>query len=244
MARGPSCRDRLGGTLAGSDVATLVGAEPIEVGQWVAIVQVPERILRHFRAIRDAGLQNKSADVVFQLAGSEEYALGLRELLAEMTARCCKPRYDGAGINTRPTGLSTCTVNSNTGLLTGMHVDTFYSRELELRALSPNRICINLGAEDRYLLFVNLPLREMRRQLEQLGVRDARINDTGRGLAWAFFESFPSYPIVRLRIAPGEAYLAPTENVVHDGSTEDKRLIDITLTILGTFAPDTFRDGL
>ena len=37
-----------------------------------------------------------------------------------------------------------------------------------------------------------------------------------------FMERFPDVPVVRCRIGPGDAYIAPTENLVHDGSHSGK----------------------
>ena len=45
------------------------------------------------------------------------------------------------------------------------------------------------------------------------------------------------YPVVRLQIDPGEAYIMPADNLLHDASTERTRFPDITLTFLGYFAP-------
>ena len=47
--------------------------------------------------------------------------------------------------------------------------------------------------------------------------------------------SCPNYPVARLRIDPGEAYILPTDNLIHDASTEGTRCPDITLTFLGFF---------
>ena len=42
-------------------------------------------------------------------------------------------------------------------------------------------------------------------------------------------------PIFRLRVAPGEAYIAPTDFIPHDSTTIDKGDVDISLTLLGHF---------
>ena len=48
-----------------------------------------------------------------------------------------------------------------------------------------------------------------------------------------FMEQFPDIPTIRCRIAPGEAYIAPTENLVHDGSSVGQSEIDEQFTIRG-----------
>jgi hypothetical protein len=89
-------------------------------------------------------------------------------------------------------------------------------------------------------VFINLPLVMLADRIIRAGKMDPRIKDSGSGLAHLFFETFPDYPVVRIRVAPGEAYIAPTENMVHDGSTDEQSQIDVTLTVLGTFPPDLY----
>jgi len=42
---------------------------------------------------------------------------------------------------------------------------------------------------------------------------------------------------VRLAVAPGEAYIAPTENMIHDGSTLGMRHEDLQVTLRGIIDP-------
>jgi hypothetical protein len=50
-------------------------------------------------------------------------------------------------------------------------------------------------------------------------------------------ERFPDMPTVRCRLGPGEAYIAPTENLVHDGSSIGQSEIDEQFTIRGHIRP-------
>jgi hypothetical protein len=73
-----------------------------------------------------------------------------------------------------------------------------------------------------------------------MGLRDPEdIYEDFRGLyiGQRFMRSWPGYPVIRLRIDPGEAYILPTDNLVHDASTEGNVYPDITLTYLGRFVP-------
>ena len=56
-------------------------------------------------------------------------------------------------------------------------------------------------------------------------------------LARQFMEQFPDVPVIRCRLAPGEAYVAPTENLVHDGSSVGQSDIDEQFTIRGHIRP-------
>jgi hypothetical protein len=98
-------------------------------------------------------------------------------------------------------------------------------------------MCVNLGREARYSLFINLPLMDM---FSYLGLRDPEdIYADFRGLSLGprFMRSRPEYPVIRLRIEPGEAYVLPTDNLIHDGSTEETAHPDVTMTFIGRFAP-------
>ena len=56
-------------------------------------------------------------------------------------------------------------------------------------------------------------------------------------LGQAFMQRYPDYPVIKVRVAPGEAYIAPTENMIHDASTVAKRVPDLHLTFLGHIGP-------
>jgi hypothetical protein len=51
----------------------------------------------------------------------------------------------------------------------------------------------------------------------------------------AFLAQNPDYPVTRVRVDPGEAYIAPTENIIHDGSSLGQRFSDVHVTIRGYF---------
>ena len=51
------------------------------------------------------------------------------------------------------------------------------------------------------------------------------------------WSDFRTMPIIRCRLAPGEAYVAPTENLVHDGSSVGQSDIDEQFTIRGHIRP-------
>jgi hypothetical protein len=133
--------------------------------------------------------------------------------------------------------LPTTTYDPRTSQLIGLHVDSFYREPLATRHLAPNRLCLNAGKEDRFLLFINLPLLEMRNILVRAGDTDPRVTGDSIDVGDVFMALFPDYPVLRLTIRPGEAYIAPTENVVHDSTTEGKTESDVTITLLGEFAP-------
>jgi hypothetical protein len=115
----------------------------------------------------------------------------------------------------------------------GMHLDTWEKAPVAERHLAKNRICINLGREDRYFLFVNLTLGRMLRAVRGESGSDADFY--GTDLGHDFMRAFPGYPVVKLTLRPREAYIAPTENVIHDATSVGKRYPDIALHIIGYF---------
>jgi hypothetical protein len=139
------------------------------------------------------------------------------------------------GISIKPPGLPTVTVESSTHRLIGLHVDDWYSFAIGRRHHSPNRTCVNLGCEDRNFLFLNLTVAQMYEELQRAG-RKVDADSGGTPIARAFMTAFPRYPVLRLRIRPGEAYIAPTENIAHDASSIEMSAMDVSLQIRGRFA--------
>jgi hypothetical protein len=137
----------------------------------------------------------------------------------------------GPGQN--PANLKTVTVNRDIGRYNGLHVDNWDPLRLEARHLATNRICINIGQGDRYFLFLPFTLMDIAKVLsEEMGPRweaPRRYTAIGR----QFMELFPEVPVIRCRLRPGEAYVAPTENLVHDGSSVGQTGMDEQFTIRG-----------
>lgn len=129
------------------------------------------------------------------------------------------------------TSLEVSTYNYHTKRLLGLHFDSWDDKVCEERNLSRNRMCINLGKEARSFLFVNLTLESIIKKA-QINLKTLRENND---ILRLFFTLFPDYQIVKLTINPGEYYIAPTENILHDGCTYKKLYPDIFLTILGYF---------
>uniref|UniRef100_B8HRD8 Uncharacterized protein n=1 Tax=Cyanothece sp. (strain PCC 7425 / ATCC 29141) TaxID=395961 RepID=B8HRD8_CYAP4 len=143
-------------------------------------------------------------------------------------------------LNLAPPGLWTSTLdlaNHNSSYV-GLHLDSWDCLPLRRRHQSRNRICINLGREDRYFLLFNLTLMQM---FQKLGYSDQEVYKHYRGtnIGQEFMLRYPDYPVTRLKLAPGEAYIAPTDNMIHDASTLGQHYLDITLVFIGFFGlPD------
>lgn len=121
------------------------------------------------------------------------------------------------------------TSSDDNGTYVGLHMDSWFSASLENRDSGlPSRMCINLGPEDRYFLFMNLPLRALQQRV------GSNIEDPIK-FPGLYMNAFPDYPVFRLTIHPGEAYIAPTEILIHDATSLGKKYADATLVVMGNF---------
>ena len=174
----------------------------------------------------------------------------LHQLLQNQIAQVINylPRYylypqqiETIGVSVQKGGLRTTTndvnksSNSPKRVYIGMHLDSHDLHPLRRRHKSRNRICINLGREERFFLFINLPLMNMFHALGLSDKEDIFRHYRGLNLGYEFMKRYPSYPVMKLRVEPGEAYIAPTDNIIHDGSSVGKKYPDLTLTFLGYF---------
>jgi hypothetical protein len=114
----------------------------------------------------------------------------------------------------------------------GLHFDRWDMCPMDNLESSTNRVAMNLGPTDRYFIFVNQTAAGMYSMLTDLELRVQRdVAPIGK----AFMHAFPSYPVVRVRLQPGEAYIAPTENILHDGSSAEVRNVNHYLSVRGRF---------
>lgn len=139
----------------------------------------------------------------------------------------------------RPRGLFGSTVDWDRGShYVGLHVDSWTPYALEDRHLAPGRLCINVGSEDRFFLFVPRRLSALAKELGPLPSSPAdrfRRSEANR-LATDYMSQHPDAPVLALRVRPGEAYAAPTENLIHDGSTQGQTKVDWTVTWRGAWS--------
>lgn len=200
------------------EARSLIVAEvPSNMATSVAIVQLPGEFSGLQEAIRSGDNELLEVNLLQPLRTICE--------LGE-TLHCIGPSKN-------PANLKTVTVNHDIGRYNGLHVDNWDQLHLDSRHLATNRLCINIGQQDRYFLFLPLSLMDIAIALsEEMGPQweaPGRYTLIGR----QFMERFPDVPVVRCRLGPGEAYIAPTENLVHDGSSVGQGAMDEQFTIRG-----------
>ncbi|MBW4573792.1 MAG: hypothetical protein KME08_00745 [Aphanothece sp. CMT-3BRIN-NPC111] len=213
-----------------------------ELGSYIGVCRFPDEVLAPLEVIlEELGTRARATIQDYQpIPTHPGYESAITEIANYLPRYCLfsdRPKI----LNVRVTqpGLKTATrdyCNNLPGMpYTGMHLDSWDRFPLRRRHKSRNRICINLGREERFFLFINLTLMEMFNALGLSDPDDIYKHYRGTNIGDEFMKQFPSYPVVKLRIGPKEAYIAPTDNLIHDASSLGKKYPDITLTCIGYF---------
>lgn len=203
-------------------------------GQWLQHFRAPSALLECFARLRAASMDQ--AATLTEEWVQRNCGPALEDAAAYATT-LTQPEsgIDSGHVFVRTPGLPTTAAYP---VLVGLHIDTAYSGPVAARRSSPNRLSVNLGCDDRFLLFVNLDVSQIDDLLKAEGVTYRDEPDVWtHGLRSAFMSRRADYPVIKLRIRPGEAYLAPTENVIHDGCTTGQRYRDIQYSARGRFHP-------
>lgn len=109
----------------------------------------------------------------------------------------------------------TSTHDSTTGLRIGLHVDNFDRLPYPQRHEGRRRLCLNLGPGSRYLLLADQDIQQICRAL---GIDRPRHYPHTQDLRRYVADGRPLH-CLRIRLEPGDGYIAPTELLPHDGST-------------------------
>lgn len=114
----------------------------------------------------------------------------------------------------------------------GLHIDTHNVFRLEDRENGFQILSINLGKAERYFCFINLSVKIL---LKKLGITKQDISKYSqiRELKDEFLKKFANHPVYRITIPPEYAYIAPSQNIIHDGATNQIQTPDINFIIGG-----------
>ncbi|MFF5447147.1 hypothetical protein [Streptomyces sp. NPDC012888] len=114
-------------------------------------------------------------------------------------------------------GMTTTTQNHAAGLLLGLHLDNWDKLIHGAKAHGRRRLALNLGPGTRYIILGALDAQAVCRTVHptDYALRYPHTTDYRAHVA-------AGHPIrvYRFRLAPGEGYTAPTEYLLHDGSTD------------------------
>jgi hypothetical protein len=206
------------------------------LGKYIGAIEIPDRLIAPLR--QDIETKDRSSHNSTILTQSD------REIVAAISNYLrsyllVNEEITTLGMQRHLPGLITSTVDAIRYLpqlpRVGLHLDSWQKYPLRRRHLSSNRICINIGLETRYFLFIDLSLMKM---AQMLGINSAiEISRYYRGVEIPdlFMSAFPNYPVLKLGLPPNFAYIAPTENIIHDASSLDKKQLDFSLTYIGKF---------
>jgi hypothetical protein len=159
------------------------------------------------------------------------------QMYQELTAFICRKFSALAepyihGISAKPPGLRTSSVAPEKGQFVGMHIDSWDGLSLAERLASRVRVNVNLGPDPRYFLYLPITIQGIWKQLQECGKEDKDLALPQRDV----FRSNSSQRVLRLKVLPGEAYVASTDCVIHDGSTIGAKSKVFTFDLRGHFA--------
>ncbi len=210
----------------------------ISYGNWIDIIPIPKNLLHPFEPLQQSSENGRSDDEINSLIyQKDEFRNAIPNIVEYLESINTKNKChaNGVGIRANPPGCLTVTQGKDRSCYIGLHLDSWYRYPLNDRHLSPNRVCVNLGFQDRYLIFINLTLTQISEMIASKSQHTKTQPRHEFDLLGPFAELNSEYPVVSIRIKPGEAYIAPTENFFHDGSTLGNDCADVQLTILGEF---------
>jgi hypothetical protein len=225
-----------------SGLVQVEATRPRDAAMTVGVIRFPAELLATLRQLdsrrREQGRPHQM--IAAELASAMSGFLG--SMSTSVRWRLSGEVTD-LGISTGSVGLAHTTINTSTGRHVGLHLDSWDRLAPTERGLGSNRMCLNTGFGPRRLLFVPKTSRDLIDELAARGLDVlcdpiAATDSVGRfDLARRYLEVFPDQPVLRLCVLPGEAYVAPTENMIHDGSSEGGIAMDVSVTVRGRFVP-------
>jgi hypothetical protein len=112
-------------------------------------------------------------------------------------------------------GLRTSTIDQSQDLRIGIHLDNFDKLSFAHRAAGRRRLGVNFGPGIRHLLLATIDVLDV-----------CTVNNPAQPSRYPHTDDLRRYvlderplTILRIRLDPGQGYIAPTELLPHDGST-------------------------
>jgi hypothetical protein len=214
------------------------------IGNSISIIKIPSAILEILKQtlILDYSIISNNKEVSCEISQQDIYEEEIDTIIRyiESHVNTSYESIQSLGIQASYPGLITTTRDFTKYLpqtpYVGIHLDSWEKQPLKRRHSSRNRLCINIGEETRYFLFINLSILQIFHMLELKDPEDIPQYYRGAALPTLFLRKYPNYPICKLSLEPNEAYIAPTENMLHDATSIGKTVPDVSLTFLGKFS--------
>ena len=197
-------------SLAASSFAELTASSGVPFNRnSIAVIPLPTALRRSIEQVNVVEQSKSWTAPEAEAARNELTRLSMPFVRSHMRD---DPLVDELGLVVNAANQRTVTVNGRSGQRTGLHLDSWDGLSLVERDRATNRIGINLSHEHRWLLFCDIAVTTIVDRLANCPTKGSLLPD-------AFFTAYPDQPVIRVRIDPGHAYLGPTENMLHDGST-------------------------
>jgi len=196
----------------------------------VRIMKIPDHIIQ---PLYNLGIQDvNTQEEVSEKCSTEEYwdsLLKIKKFASKISLDSDK--LEVLGVSVKEPGLPTVTVNRKIERRIGLHLDSWDRLPLSKRDEARNRLSINIGEDDRYLLFLPLTVSSIIDYFDEQELSEHNPTQLMRRYMYMNEDN----PIVKVRVGPGEAYIAPTENMIHDATTVGQSAYDFNISFLGLF---------
>lgn len=209
-----------------------------QLGSGVAIIKVPDEVLASFDILGLKTLNDYTEKkLIFENSNYNTIILGFVSKLSHYLVNL--KDFKIFGLNIAPSGLPSITndvsqAQPNLRQFIGLHIDENDIVPVKDKISVRNRLSVNLGRSDRYLMFINLTLVDIYCACKGYDPAPDLYYSVSE-LTDEFLNLYPNYPVVKLRVRPGEAYIAPAQNMIHDAYNPETNYPDITLNFIGYF---------
>jgi hypothetical protein len=157
------------------------------------------------------------------------------DALRERVGLACEEAEHQA-VHLSPPGLEGTAYDRGTRSYVGLHIDNEWLRGADVDHASNasfGLLGVNLGSRERYLVFVNLDAAALSAAVEAGGGGETGFTEA---LKDGFLERHADYPVLRLRLEPGQAYICNPQRIIHDGATNSAGAPDLSLLVFGRYA--------
>lgn len=142
------------------------------------------------------------------------------------------PDFDSLGFNSPH--LLTTTIDRKIGLKIGLHYDSWYGPTARDKRGDYFRLVVNLGSAPRWFLYAPIPFDDFYALwADRRGVKREAETVAVEAISTVLLEMNPN--IHCLKINPGQGYIAATESIIHDATTEWADQPNIHYQLLGKF---------
>jgi hypothetical protein len=218
----------------GNDAVPLSGGDAMMLDRTMSVVTLV-RLEQGLVPLLGQGLLASTESEAAKLAGRFPHDAVLAATIASAQERFVwsPSQVHYIGLNRNMPGLLTTTVNERRQRRLGIHFDSWDQLPMPMRARSRYRLSINVGAGDRFFLFMAQSAATILDAIKD----DMAERSTATDMLRLALHRNPHWPVYRLRVPPLWGYVAQTDYLPHDGSTFGAGLHDFSTHMLADFKP-------